>query len=271
MNVHASQTSDKKSGAASATSLKQQSSGEETTEVSQDKLLESAPTVQRLRTYQDMANNSPQVKQLQSYQAMADQHNPQLAQLAVHSATKQSSSSQQLNRTGLPNQLKSGVENLSGYSMDDVKVHYNSEKPAQLNAHAFAQGSDIHISSGQEKHLAHEAWHVVQQKQGRVRPTQQLKGEVEINDDKNLETEADQMGEKAIQMMSFYPAIRSLNPSTNIVQLSVAQLEEVKSATKITGGLAWGLVKAVMAKEYSNASLKTVIDPLIKVGDTIIF
>jgi hypothetical protein len=36
------------------------------------------------------------------------------------------------NNTGLPDNLKSGIENLSGFSMDDVKVHYNSEKPAQL-------------------------------------------------------------------------------------------------------------------------------------------
>jgi len=50
-------------------------------------------------------------------------------------------------------------------------VHYNSDKPAQLQAHAYAQGTDIHLASGQEKHLPHEAWHVVQQKQGRVKPT----------------------------------------------------------------------------------------------------
>ncbi|WP_215907131.1 hypothetical protein [Kordia aestuariivivens] len=43
------------------------------------------------------------------------------------------------NNTGLPNTLKSGMENLSGHSMDDVKVHYNSSKPAQLNAHAYAK------------------------------------------------------------------------------------------------------------------------------------
>jgi len=52
--------------------------------------------------------------------------------------------------------------------MDDVKVHSNSDKPAQINAHAYAQGTDIHPASGQEKHFPHEAWHVVQQKQGRV-------------------------------------------------------------------------------------------------------
>ncbi len=104
------------------------------------------------------------------------------------------------NKTGLPDQLKSGIENLSGYSMDDVKVHYNSPRPAQLNAHAYAQGTDIHIASGQEKHLPHEAWHVVQQKQGRVQPTMQMKGKVNINDDSGLEKEADIMGGKALQM-----------------------------------------------------------------------
>lgn len=101
------------------------------------------------------------------------------------------------NNTGLPDNLKSGIENLSGYSMDDVKVHYNSSKPAQLQAHAYAQGTDIHLGTGQEKHLPHEAWHVVQQKQGRVKPTMQFKGKVNINDDAGLEREADVMGMKA--------------------------------------------------------------------------
>lgn len=88
------------------------------------------------------------------------------------------------NQTGLPDDLKSGIENLSGYDMADVKVHYNSDKPVQLQAHAYAQGTDIHLGPGQEKHLPHEAWHVVQQKQGRVRPNSQMKGDI---DDNNLE------------------------------------------------------------------------------------
>ena len=102
------------------------------------------------------------------------------------------------NNTGLPNQLKSGIESLSGMSMDHVQVHYNSAKPAQLNALAYAQGSDIHVASGQEKHLPHEAWHVVQQAQGRVKPTTQMKESVPINDYKGLEQEADVMGAKAL-------------------------------------------------------------------------
>lgn len=103
------------------------------------------------------------------------------------------------NKTGLPDNLKSGVENLSGQSMDDVKVHYNSPQPAALQAHAYAQGTDIHVAPGQEKHLPHEAWHVVQQKEGRVQPTKQLKENTNINDDVSLENEADVMGAKAAQ------------------------------------------------------------------------
>lgn len=102
------------------------------------------------------------------------------------------------NNTGLPDNLKSGVENLSGHSLDDVKVHYNSPQPAALQAHAYAQGTDIHVAPGQEKHLPHEAWHVVQQKQGRVQPTRQLKGTTNINDDAGLEKEADVMGAKSL-------------------------------------------------------------------------
>src|SRR6201996_2843116 len=103
------------------------------------------------------------------------------------------------NRTGLPDRLKEGVEAMSGMSLDGVRVHYNSSQPAQLNALAYAQGSDIHVAPGQEEHLPHEAWHVVQQKQGRVRPTIQMKTGVPVNNDPGFENEADVMGAKALQ------------------------------------------------------------------------
>ncbi|MEA5513589.1 DUF4157 domain-containing protein [Nodularia sp. UHCC 0506] len=106
------------------------------------------------------------------------------------------------NNTGLPDNLKLGIENLSGYSMDDVKVHYNSDQPTKLQAHAFAQGTNIHVAPGQENHLPHEAWHVVQQKQGRVKPTLQLKGKININDDIGLEQEATEMGNRSNQRQS---------------------------------------------------------------------
>jgi hypothetical protein len=154
----------------------------------------------------EIANNSEQVKQAVQLQTMVnanstlsiqkkgvEEEEPLQGKFALPIQKK-------ANNTGLPDDLKSGIENLSGFAMDDVKVHYNSPEPAQLQAHAYAQGTDIHIASGQEKHLPHEAWHVVQQKQGRVQPTLQMKGNVNVNDDAGLENEADVMGEKALQM-----------------------------------------------------------------------
>jgi hypothetical protein len=106
--------------------------------------------------------------------------------------------SPQANGTGMPDRLKAGVEALSGVAMDDVQVHYNSSKPARLQAVAYTQGTDIYVGPGQEKHLPHEAWHVAQQKQGRVKPTLQARG-VAINDSAALEQEADAQGAKAAQ------------------------------------------------------------------------
>ncbi|MCL2036575.1 MAG: DUF4157 domain-containing protein, partial [Oscillospiraceae bacterium] len=94
------------------------------------------------------------------------------------------------NNTGIPDQTKSKFESMTGMSLDDVRVNYNSDKPAQMQAHAYTQGNDIHIAPGQEQHLEHELGHVVQQKQGRVSPTGEIGG-VAINDDESLENEAD--------------------------------------------------------------------------------
>ncbi len=102
------------------------------------------------------------------------------------------------NRTGLPNRLKTGLEEMSGMDLSNVKVHYGSPEPKKVRAAAYARGSEIHLGPGQEKHLSHEGWHVVQQMQGRVRPTLQIKG-AKINDDPGLEREADVMGARAAQ------------------------------------------------------------------------
>jgi hypothetical protein len=101
------------------------------------------------------------------------------------------------NRSGLPDHLKSGVEALSGVSMDAVRVHFNSSQPARRNALAYAQGTDIHLGPGQERHLPHEAWHVAQQAQGRVRPTSVASDGGRLNTDPSLEREADIMGARS--------------------------------------------------------------------------
>ena len=102
----------------------------------------------------------------------------------------------QKNETGMPDNLKAGIEDLSGFAMDDVRVHYNSDKPATVQALAYTQGTDIHVAPGQEQHLPHEAWHVAQQMAGRVEPTTEVGG-MPVNDNAALEHEADVMGTRA--------------------------------------------------------------------------
>jgi len=189
-------------------------------------LANASPHVSQLKSLQKLANNSPQVKQAAQLRALSSAKAPspiqqeisdRIAQLAqvpeegeliqgkfetVRLQQNQSDGKPRQNNTGLPDNLKAGIESLSGLSLDHVKVHYNSAQPAQLNALAYAQGSDIHVGPGQEQHLPHEAWHIVQQAQGRVQPTMQMKDGVPVNDDAGLEREADVMGGRALAFSS---------------------------------------------------------------------
>ena len=147
------------------------------------------PVAKKQAELQALADRSSRVQRMAALQAMADRSPRVQGLMQVQETT---------NQTGMPNQLKSGLERLSNMDLSDVRVHYNSAKPADVNALAFAQGQDIHLAPGQEKQLPHEGWHVVQQMQGRVKPTIQAKG-VSINDDQRMEREADVMGARALQ------------------------------------------------------------------------
>ena len=139
------------------------------------------------------------------------------------------------NKTGLPDQLKTGVESLSGIAMDDVKVHYNSSEPAKLQASAYTEGTDIYIAPGQEKHLPHEAWHVVQQKQGRVQASIQMKG-INANVDFMLEKEADVMGAKANNIdtvVSRLPSNSEIEQSSQLFGQSITTAQRTVSGTPV--------------------------------------
>ena len=178
-------------------------------------LLNAAPSVIALQRKQDTANGralqrKPEDEEPAAMQqkaapvqreGMMDEEKDKVAQSKAMTAGGSSTIQREgapapRNDTGLSHQLKAGVESLSGVSMDDVKVHYNSDKPAVVQALAYTQGSEIHVAPGQEQHVPHEAWHVAQQKQGRVAATTQMKG-VALNDDPGLEHEADVMGARA--------------------------------------------------------------------------
>jgi hypothetical protein len=143
------------------------------------------------------------------------------------------------NNTGLPDNLKAGVESLSGIDMSDVRVHYNSEKPAEVGALAYTQGTNIHVAPGQERHLPHEAWHVVQQVQGRVRPTFLMK-EVSVNDDVGLEREADVMGNLAVTRYGYEHA------------------QKTSDTRDLTLGFTSHLKQGTLESTYGNANLQIV-------------
>ena len=100
-----------------------------------------------LSRLQQLADASPQVAQLRRLQALANARFAPVAQLAggpeeevlvqgkfaTAEPQPQLQQAPRANNNGLPNQLKSGIESLSGLSMDHVRVHYNSAQPAQTS------------------------------------------------------------------------------------------------------------------------------------------
>jgi hypothetical protein len=230
MHTHADKTQENKSQSV-ANPVYQKKSGDKST----FQFVDNRPEAVAQRKLQEMANNSPQIKQAAQLQAMADNYSFQQEQPIQKKE----------NNTGLPDNLKAGIENLSGYSMDDVKVHRNSDKPAQLQAHAYAQGTDIHLATGQEKHLPHEAWHVVQQKQGRVKPTMQMKGKVNINDDAGLEKEADMMGAKAI--LNGQPSLSNSQSPVSQLSSQFSTIQMMIGTELVRLNYEWGIPAVQMA------------------------
>ncbi len=171
---------------------------------------ENAVTAQTHESRASLAN--PQTRQLAAMEDRANRR-PQVRETAQLQEKLNSP-----NATGMSDELKTGLESLSGMDLSGVQVHYNSPEPAQLQAHAFTQGQDIHVAPGQERHVPHEGWHVVQQMQGRVQPTTQLAG-TDINDSPALETEADVMGARAVNLKSAAPqSLRAVTPPDGAAQ-----------------------------------------------------
>ena len=186
-----------------------------------DGFIDQRPAQAEIRQLATLAQNSPRTERVrqtaqltiqggraQAFQARAAtlqrerdrEEDGETASIGAQAPLQRQASPAAAAKSGLPDGLKHGIESLSGMSMDHVNVHYDSPQPAQLNAHAYAQGTDIHLAPGQEQHLPHEAWHVVQQAQGRVQATRQMRAGVPLNDDAGLETEADSMGARALQL-----------------------------------------------------------------------
>ncbi|MEM6830710.1 MAG: DUF4157 domain-containing protein, partial [Bacteroidota bacterium] len=126
----------------------------------------------------------------------------------------------------LPEPFKTELENRSGFDLGKVEVYDNSPLPDKLGAYACAYGLQIHLAPGQQDSLLHEAWHVIQQLQGRVKPTRWI-GSLPLNDDPELEMEAwveARMAEEKVATTSLlqatHPVRRPAHISTPVLQLN---------------------------------------------------
>ena len=121
------------------------------------------------------------------------------------------------NMTGIPTQMKLDFERRSGLSFDDVRVHYNSDKPAKIGALAYTRAPQVFIAPRQELQLKHELGHVVQQKQGLVQPTKYIKGAA-INDSTDMEKRANHIFSQPISHRA-----KTYSSQQSIIQCAIPQ------------------------------------------------
>jgi hypothetical protein len=158
------------------------------------------------------------------------------------------------NGSALPDKVQKKMENAFGSDFSDVKIHSNSSKASQLKAQAFTQGNNIHFAPGKynpesqsgQTLLGHELTHVEQQRAGKVKPTTQAKG-FTINDDANLEKEADQKGAMAAkgQVVSEKSRSTQLKSNNSNQPIQASLWGKIKKGVKKVGSaIASGAKKA---------------------------
>ena len=173
----------------------------------------------------------------------------------------------------LPGNLQSNMESSLGQDFSSVGINTNSQKAVQMNARAYTQNEQIHFAPGEfnpgstsgQNLIGHEFTHIAQQRAGVVKPTKMLKKGVMVNDDRSLESEADNFGKKAAkgEAVSKYrsaglgvrSSMRTSQMMSNVIQRDIKgekqlgygkmELDFTKSDAAAAGGMAreTGLVK----------------------------
>lgn len=198
--------------------------------------MESASSLQ-LKALQAAANESAQVQQYRALQMKVGGCDP--AEIVNEAESTENKAGAKGGGSQLPGQLRTGIESMSGLSMADVQVHYNSELPGMVAAKAFARNNAIFLAPGEEAQLPHEAWHVVQQMQGRVKANTQAADGSPVNDDAALEDEADQMGAKAMHTKGTGENVKSQGTETKAdqpAQKKAADSQASASGLQLKGG-----------------------------------
>tara|TARA_A100001015_G_scaffold319996_1_gene444817 strand:- start:654 stop:2585 length:1932 start_codon:yes stop_codon:yes gene_type:complete len=106
-------------------------------------------------------------------------------------------SSQKLFNSNKDKEIINGMENVSGVDLSGVSIIRNSSEPEKLNAEALYRKNEVHSAPGKDKHIPHELGHAVQQAKSKVKATTTINGQ-KVNNDPKLETEADDLGKKAL-------------------------------------------------------------------------
>ncbi len=122
----------------------------------------------------------------------------------------------------LPTTVQQQMESAFGRDFTSVRIH-EGEEASTLGALAYTQGTHLYFAPGQYRPdrpsglqlLGHELTHVVQQAQGRVKPSSQSSG-IPINAEPHLEHEADVIGDRVARGQSLPPEFGHFLPSIPI-------------------------------------------------------
>lgn len=136
-------------------------------------------------------------------------------------------------QAGIPSDLKSEAQRKSGCDLSNVKVYYNSMRPAHYQAAGIAQKDTIYLAPFHENKLRHEVAHIVQQKQNII-PDSNSSGSVVSN--QRLEQEAEQF---------------TFHNTSSTVQQGVTQQNVVQRFVVIDG------------KKYDDYTMQDVIDKVL--------
>ena len=206
----------------------------------------------------------------------ADSSAPTTAEAGNSSAQTTAASGGQVNPTGIPVPVLRGMEGFFGHDFSGVRVHANSADAPAMNALGYTRGDDVHFAPGLYNPqtseglslLGHELTHVVQQREGRVAPTAQLKNGLMLNDDNVLEREADERGARAAaattRQLKTSGAARVESSSAAEVESgdgSVSQLPSNRAQAAVQRrGAEAGVMQMARSKVSARSSNKTTMD-----------
>ncbi len=139
----------------------------------------------------------------------------------------------------LPDEVQARASNIFSTNFDSVNILENSQMAQKMGAQAFTQGNNVHFAPGKYNPkskegmelIGHELAHIVQQRNGKVKPTGVENGNA-VNTDKGLEKEADEMGKK---VASGDPLKRAAGGRNDKPQNEVIQKKEDGSASENQG------------------------------------